>query len=126
MSAEPKSISARAGSLIGRKLPHLSAATLRVLAPALPNLWLFYSIVGECNLRVATRARLGNGMKGKVFLGDMIGCHIWHSGWYKPYLVEALNPFITPNDPFFDLYSNIRPFTIMIAPYLHAVRRFIP
>src|SRR5260370_25564708 len=113
MSAEPKSISARAGSLIGRKLPHLSAATLRVLAPALPNLWLFYSIVGECNLRVATRARLGNGMKVKVFLGDMIGCHIWHSGWYEPYLVEALKPFLTPEGTFFYLGANIGQYTLM-------------
>jgi len=45
MSAEPKSTSARAASLIGRKLPWLTATALRLLAPVLPNLWLFYSIV---------------------------------------------------------------------------------
>jgi len=95
MSAKSRSIYADAAALIGRKLPRLSAIMLRILAPALPNRWVFYSMVRECNnLRVATRARLGNGMKVKVFLGDIIGCHIWHSGWYEPHLVEALRPFL--------------------------------
>ena len=126
MSTEPKSISARAASFIGRKFPRLSATTLRVLAPALPNLWLFYSIVGECNLRVATRARLGNGMKVKVFLGDIIGCHIWHSGWYEPHFVDALKLYLTPEVTFFDLGANIGQYTLMSAPLVQEVHSFEP
>ena len=126
MSDGPKSIPVRAASLIGRKLPRLSAATLRVLAPILPNLWLFYSIVGECKVRAATRARLGNGMKVKVFLGDMIGCHIWHSGWYEPHFVEAIKPFLTPEVTFFDLGANIGQYTLLSAPLVQEVHSFEP
>jgi FkbM family methyltransferase len=126
MSAEPKSTSARAASLIGRKLPCLTATALRLLAPVLPNLWLFYSIVGECNLKVATGARLGNGMKIRVFLGDMIGCHIWHSGWYEPQFVEALRPFLTPDVTFFDLGANIGQYTLLSAPLVQEVHSFEP
>jgi FkbM family methyltransferase len=126
MSDGRKSISVRAASLIGRKLPRLSAAGLRILAPVLPNLWLFYSIVGECNVRAATRARLGNGMKVKVFLGDMIGCHIWHSGWYEPHFVEAIRPFLTPEVTFFDLGANIGQYTLLSAPLVQEVHSFEP
>jgi len=126
MSTKNKSISANVATLIGRKLPRLSAATLRVLAPILPNLWLFNSIVQECNLRAATRARLGNGMKVKVFFGDMIGCHIWHSGWYEPHLVEALRPFLTPDVTFFDLGANIGQYTLLTAPLVQEVHSFEP
>jgi FkbM family methyltransferase len=126
MNTEGKSISAHAAALIGRKLPRLSAAILRLLGPVLPNLWLFYWIVPECNLRVATRARLGNGMKVKVFLGDIIGCHIWHSGWYELHLVEALRPFLTPDVTFFDLGANIGQYTLLSAPLVQEVHSFEP
>lgn len=126
MSVESKSIFAQVASLIGRRLPRLSATMLRLLAPILPNLWIFYWIVRECNLRIATQARLGNGMKVKVFLGDMIGCHIWHTGWYEPHLVEALTPFLTPEVVFFDLGANLGQYTLLSAPLVQEVHSFEP
>lgn len=126
MRTGPTSLPASAAAFIGRKLPHFSAAALRVLAPVLPNLWLFYWVARECNLRVATHATLGNGMKVKVFLGDMIGCHIWHSGWYEPHLVEALRPFLTPEVTFFDLGANIGQYTLLAAPLVQEVHSFEP
>jgi FkbM family methyltransferase len=65
-------------------------------------------------------------MKVKVFLGDMIGCHIWHSGWYEPHLVEALKPFLTPEVTFFDLGANIGQYTLMSAPLVQEVHSFEP
>lgn len=126
MSTETKGISISAATLLGRKLPRLTATTLRLLGPVLPNLWIFYWIARECNLRVATRAKLGNGMKVQVFLGDMIGCHIWHSGWYEPHLVKALTPYLTKETVFFDLGANIGQYTLLSAPLVQEVHSFEP
>src|SRR6267154_1872230 len=126
MNNDGKNMRAKAAALIGRKLPRLSATVLRLLAPILPNLWVFYWIARECNLRVATPGRLGNGMKIKVFLGDMIGCHIRDSGWYESHLVEALRPFLTPEVTFFDLGANIGQYTLLSAPLVQEVHSFEP
>jgi len=65
-------------------------------------------------------------MKVKVFLGDIIGCHIWHSGWYEPHLVEALRPFLTPEVTFFDLGANVGQYTLLSAPLVREVHSFEP
>jgi FkbM family methyltransferase len=126
MSMERKSISVSVATLLGRKLPRLTSTTLRFLGPVLPNLWIFYWIARECNLRVPTPAKLGNGMKVKVFLGDMIGCHIWHRGWYEPHLVKALTPYLTKETIFFDLGANIGQYTLLSSPLVQEVHSFEP
>ncbi len=65
-------------------------------------------------------------MKVKVFLGDMIGCHIWHSGWYEPHFVEAIKPYLTPEVTFFDLGANIGQYTLLSAPLVQEVHSFEP
>jgi FkbM family methyltransferase len=117
---------ATTASFVGRKLPRLSRAVLRAIGPALPNIWAFYFMVGECGARVSTSARLGNGMKVKVFLGDMIGCHIWDQGWYEPHVVDALKSFLYPDVTFFDVGANIGQYTLLSAPLVQEVHSFEP
>lgn len=118
--------SASAASYFGRKYPRLSRAVLRTLGSCLPNLWVFHFAVRECGARVRTHARLGNGLRIKVFLGDIIGCHIWHSGWYEPHLVDTLRPFLTADVTFFDVGANIGQYTLLSAPLVQEVHSFEP
>jgi FkbM family methyltransferase len=117
---------ARTASFVGRKLPRLSSVVLRALGPVLPNIWAFYFMVGECGAKVSTSARLGNGMKVKVFLGDMIGCHIWDQGWYEPHVVETLKSFLHPDVTFFDVGANVGQYTLLSAPLVQEVHSFEP
>jgi FkbM family methyltransferase len=111
-------------SFIGRRLPGLSRSILRFTGGALPNLWFFHYLVRECGVKIATKAKLGNGMRVKVFLGDMIGCHIWHSGWYENHLVQAIGSFLQPNVCFFDIGANIGQYTLLAAPLVKEVHSF--
>ena len=111
-------------SFVGRKLPHLSRIFLRIAGPVLPNLWFFHFLVLETGVKVVTGARLGNGMQVRVFLGDMIGCHIWHSGWYESDLVNAITPFLQPDMCFFDVGAHIGQYTLLAADLVKEVHTF--
>lgn len=124
--SSPTSGAATFASFIGRKLPRLSRIALRSVGAVLPNLWLFHFLVQECGVRVATRATLGNGMRVKVFLGDMIGCHIWHSGWYEAHVIDALRPYLRADVYFFDIGANVGQYTLMAAPLVKEVHSFEP
>lgn len=65
-------------------------------------------------------------MKVKVFLGDIIGCHIWHSGWYEPHFVEVIKSFLTTDVTFFDLGANIGQYTLLSSPLVQEVHSFEP
>lgn len=118
--------SASIASYLGRTYPRFSRAALQIFGARFPNLWLFHFLVRECGARVPTYARLGNGLRVKVFLGDIIGCHIWHSGWYEPHLVNALKPFLKPDVTFFDVGANIGQYTLLSAPLVQEVHSFEP
>lgn len=120
------SIEVSLASFIGRKLPRLTRFALRSVGPILPNLWFFHSLVQECGGRVATRATLGNGMRVKTFLGDMIGCHIWHSGWYEPHVIEVVKSHLQSDVCFFDIGANVGQYTLMAAPFVKEVHSFEP
>lgn len=65
-------------------------------------------------------------MRVKVYLGDMIGCHIWHNGWYEPHLVNAIKPHLTSEVTFFDLGANVGQYTLLAAPLVQEVHSFEP
>lgn len=83
-------------------------------------------MVTECGARVPAYARLGNGMRVKVYLGDVIGCHIWHHGWYEPHLVNAIKQHLTADVTFFDIGANIGQYTLLAAPLVQEVHSFEP
>src|SRR5216683_3340144 len=120
------SIEASFASFIGRRLPRLTRFALRSVGAILPNLWFFHFLVRECGGRVATRATLGNGMRVKTFLGDMIGCHIWHSGWYESHVIEVVKSYLRPDVCFFDIGANVGQYTLMAAPFVKEVHSFEP
>lgn len=60
----------------------------------------------------------------KTLLGDMIGCHIWHSGWYEPHVIQALRPLLTPETRFFDIGANIGQYTLFASPLVREVHSF--
>ena len=65
-------------------------------------------------------------MRVKVFLGDMIGCHIWHSGWYEAHVIDALRPYLRADVYFFDIGANVGQYTLMAAPLVKEVHSFEP
>jgi FkbM family methyltransferase len=111
---------------IARQFPGFSRIALRCFGSLLPNRWFFYFMVRECGGRATTRARLGNGMRIKVFLGDLIGCYIWHDGWYEPHTIEAIRPFLKSDVSFFDLGANVGQYSLYAAPLVRAVHSFEP
>lgn len=106
--------------------PGLSRGLLRVLSPALPNRWIFNRIIQRCGGTFVTRARLGNGMHVRVLLGDMVGCHIWASGFYEPHLVRLVQSYLTPDTVFFDVGAHVGQYTLLSAPLVAEVHSFEP
>jgi FkbM family methyltransferase len=62
----------------------------------------------------------------RVLLGDMVGCHIWESGFYEPHIVRLIKQYLTPDTVFFDIGSHVGQYTLMAAPLVAEVHSFEP
>jgi FkbM family methyltransferase len=80
--------------------------------------------VSRCGGRIPSRFRLGNGMKIRGFLGDMVCYHIAVNGWYEPEMIEAVRRSLTPKTVFFDVGAHIGQYSLMAAQLCREVHAF--
>ena len=106
--------------------PKITRGLLGLLSPILPNRWIFNRIVHQSGGKFIARAKLGNGMKIRVVLGDMVGCHIYYDGYYEPCLVKLVESHVGPGTVFFDVGAHVGQYTLLAAALGAEVHSFEP
>ncbi len=104
--------------------PRVCRGALRVFSRVIPHRWLICEIVSRCGGRIPSSFRLGNGMKIRGFLGDMVCYHIAVNGWYEPEMIDALRRTLTPETVFFDVGAHIGQYSLMAAEFCREVHAF--
>jgi FkbM family methyltransferase len=97
---------------------------LRTFAGVLPHRWIFSQMVSRCGGRIPSTFRMGNGMKIRGFLGDLVCYQIATQGWYEPEMVDAIRKALRPETVFFDVGAHIGQYSLMAAEECHAVHSF--
>lgn len=104
--------------------PRVCRFFLRTFAGVLPHRWIFSQMVSRCGGRIPSTFRLGNGMKIRGFLGDLVCYQIATQGWYEPEMVDAIREALGPESVFFDVGAHIGQYSLMAAGVCHAVHSF--
>jgi FkbM family methyltransferase len=104
--------------------PRACRVFLRTFAGVLPHRWIFSEMVSRCGGRIPTGYRLGNGMKVRGFLGDLVCYQIATQGWYEPEMIDSVRNALGPEAVFFDVGAHIGQYSLMAAAHCHAVHSF--
>lgn len=80
--------------------------------------------MARCGGRITSNFRLGNGMKVRGFLGDLVCYHIAANGWYEPEMVQAVQRALRPETIFFDIGAHVGQYCLMASQFCCEVHAF--
>jgi FkbM family methyltransferase len=111
---------------LGMKVPGLLRLILPLLGRALPNLSIYNRFVRGLGLQIPVAARLGNGMRVRALLGDLISYDILQHGYYEEEWVRAVLERVGEKTVFFDIGANIGQYTLVASRSVREVHSFEP
>jgi hypothetical protein len=104
--------------------PTITDLFMRTAAPYLPPHWILNEIVARRGLRIPVTAKLSNGMKMNVILGDRVGEAIRRDGCYEPATTKVAISQLRKDAVFFDLGAHVGQYTLLASPLCHSVHSF--
>jgi len=104
--------------------PRVTDLLMKTMAPHLPPHWILAHIAARRNLRIPLTARLFNGMKMTVTLGDNVGAAICRYGCCEPETVKAAMFHLQKHHVFFDLGAHVGQYTLLASPLCRLVHSF--
>lgn len=105
---------------LAKRYPNLSRRLLRAWVPNYVHFprephWTVVRLMRDLDCRIPVNARLGNGMKMKVFWDDNLGRDILEKGYFERATVALMQGLLKPGMAFFDVGAHIGQYTLLAA-----------